>query len=205
MHFIDNLLDRITMYRLALYYLTALLVLAMLFGAFGIVPYSPWAILFSTVILVGVSWVANELFARAFAVQPNVESVYITAFILALIISPILPSQTSGIAFLVWAACVALTLLLAGAQYRLKTFQPILTACGWITGFLSICGAVIVRDGIRDLTLHSQGFDVWNRTVVANWGVLSIFFVLFAASLAVIGWLLLVMRQARPIAEQVTL
>ena len=107
------------------------------------------------------------------------------------------------IAGLAWAACVVLTLLVGGAQIGLKKFNPVLTGVGWLTGFVSICGAVIVRDGIRDLTLRAKGFDVWARTEVSNWGVLSIFFVLFVVSLGVLGWLLLVMRQARQIQEQV--
>jgi len=108
------------------------------------------------------------------------------------------------ISMIAWIACVVLTILLGGVQIGLKKFNPLLTGLAWLTGFLSICSAVIVRDGIRDLTLASKGFDVWARTEVSNWGVLIIFFILFVVSLGVIGWLLLVMRQARSITEQVT-
>ena len=33
---------------------------------------------------------------------------------------------------------------------------------------------MVYRDGVRDLTLLSKGFDVWNRTVVTNWGVVGL-------------------------------
>jgi hypothetical protein len=108
------------------------------------------------------------------------------------------------LAEMVWAGGAVLTLLLGGAQIGLKKFNPALTGAAWLTGFASICGAVVSRDGIRDLTLEAKGFDVWSRTVVSNWGVLALFFVTFVVSLAVIAWLLMVMRQAKPIAEQVT-
>ncbi len=63
---IDGLLNRITMYRLVLYFLIALLAIAAIFGALGILPYSPVAIVFSTAVLLAVSWITNQLFAKTF-------------------------------------------------------------------------------------------------------------------------------------------
>lgn len=85
---IDRLLDKITTYRLVLYYLTGLLLAALLLAAFGVLPYSPLAIFYSAALLTTFCWVTNELFSRLFKVPTNVESVYISAFILTLIISP---------------------------------------------------------------------------------------------------------------------
>ena len=59
----------------------------------------------------------------------------------------------------------------------------------------------LFRDGLRDLTLAGKGFDVWNRQVAANWGVVAVFLALFVAALAVLGWLVAVMMRATPIAE----
>src|SRR5579864_9016470 len=101
---IDRFLNRITMYRLTLYVLIAFLAIAALFGAFGLLPYSPLAIAFSVAVLLAVAWVTNGLFAKAFGAQPNVESVYITALILASIITPVMPTNGPGISFLIWAA-----------------------------------------------------------------------------------------------------
>ena len=35
----------------------------------------------------------------------------------------------------------------------------------------------VYRDGVRDLTLLSKGFDVWDRVVVTNWSVVGLFLV----------------------------
>ncbi|MDO8664889.1 MAG: RnfABCDGE type electron transport complex subunit D [Candidatus Liptonbacteria bacterium] len=121
---IDNFLNRITMYRLVLYYLVFLLAAAVVFGFFGILPYSPLTIIFSTLVLVFVSWVTNELFSRVFGAQPNVESVYITALILALIIDPVAPSEIAKISFLIWAAVWAMASKYILAGNRKHLFNP---------------------------------------------------------------------------------
>lgn len=88
MRFIENFLDQITMYRLVLYYLTALIANALIFSFLGIISFSPFSIIFSTAVLVTVSFVANKVFAKIFNVPANIESLYISALILALIITP---------------------------------------------------------------------------------------------------------------------
>lgn len=96
------------MYRLVLYYLILLLAVAAVFGQLNILPYNPIAIIFSTIVLLIVCFITNDLCAIIFEAQPNVESVYITALILALIITPIMPAQISSIPFLIWAAILAM-------------------------------------------------------------------------------------------------
>src|SRR5256885_6988279 len=86
---VDQFLDKITMYRLVLYYLIALLVIAAGFATFGILPFSPVTLAVSTFFLVIVAWISNKIFAYVFQAPTNLESVYITALILALIISPL--------------------------------------------------------------------------------------------------------------------
>jgi len=54
----------------------------------------------------------------------------------------------------------------------------------------------VYRDGVRDLTLLSKGFDVWDRVVVTNWSVVGLFLVLFVAGLGVVGWLISVVARA---------
>lgn len=108
MKLIDNFLNKITMYRLVLYYLITLFGIAVLFGIFGIISYNPANLAFSTLIILATSWAANALFARVFGADPNVESVYITALILALIISPIAPTDSAGMGFLIFASIWAM-------------------------------------------------------------------------------------------------
>ena len=76
---IDNLLNRITMYRLAAYYLAGLIAIAALLSFAHVLPYDPFALLFTTGFLIAVSWIANTIFARVFRAPANVESSYITA------------------------------------------------------------------------------------------------------------------------------
>jgi ferredoxin-NADP reductase/Na+-transporting NADH:ubiquinone oxidoreductase subunit NqrB len=88
----DRLLDRITMYKLLLYYLIALLVIAFGLNILGVLHFGAASIASSAIILVVACWVINKVFAAIFNAPNNVESVYITALILALIIPP----TTSG-------------------------------------------------------------------------------------------------------------
>src|SRR5690349_11470035 len=87
--FADSLLNRITMYRLVLYYLIFLLGVALTLSFGGALPYDPFALLFTVGFLIAACWITNTIFARAFGVPANVESAYISALILALIITPL--------------------------------------------------------------------------------------------------------------------
>jgi hypothetical protein len=78
---------------------------------------------------------------------------------------------------------------------------------GWL-GWAGVLVAVLVeimltvyRDGVRDLTLLSKGYDVWDRVVVTNWSVVGLFLVLFVAGLGVIGWLVSVVARAQKTME----
>ncbi len=85
---VDKLLNRITMYKLLFYYLIALLLIALGLSIAGVLHFSAVSLATSTLILVVACWVINKVFAEIFHAPTNVESAYITALILALIISP---------------------------------------------------------------------------------------------------------------------
>jgi len=104
---IDDFLDRITMYRLVLYVLIGLIAIAIVLSFFSLLPFSPLPLLLSTVFLIVLCWAANTILARIFAVPTNIESVYITALILALIIDP--AQSTGDYLFLGWAAVLAMS------------------------------------------------------------------------------------------------
>ena len=59
----------------------------------------------------------------------------------------------------------------------------------------------VYRDGVRDMTLLSKGYDVWDRVVVTNWSVVGLFLVLFVAGLGVVGWLVSVVARAQKVME----
>lgn len=123
--FIDDFLNRITMYRLVLYYVIGLLAVALIFSIAGLLPFSPLALLFSVAFLTTVCYITNVVFAWAFDAPTNVESVYITALILALIISPIASiNNHAGIIFLGWAACWSIASKFILAIRKKHLFNP---------------------------------------------------------------------------------
>ncbi|MDX1935348.1 MAG: hypothetical protein SFU56_22340 [Capsulimonadales bacterium] len=103
----------------------------------------------------------------------------------------------SGIACLVGLALVLATSLL-GLTGKGGLLAPIGGALGAV---VAVAGQVIYRDGIRDVTLLSKGFDVWQREVVSNWSVIALFLLLLVAGLGVIGWLAAVALRAAPRSE----
>ncbi|MGE5392383.1 MAG: FAD-dependent oxidoreductase [Candidatus Saccharibacteria bacterium] len=108
LNFIDNLIDRITMYRLTLYYLLFLLAAAAVLAFFGFLPFSPLALVYSTTVLVAACYLFNAIFAKVVGVEINIESAYITGLILALIISPNVGTYASILPFLLWASAWAM-------------------------------------------------------------------------------------------------
>ena len=121
--FIDNQLNRITMYRLVLYYLIFLLAAAVLMSFAGILRYNPYALLFSTGFLIAACWATNTLFSKAFGVPANAESLYISALILALIITPI--TSLNDLWFLAWAAVWAMASKYIVALNGKHIFNPV--------------------------------------------------------------------------------
>jgi glycine betaine catabolism B len=120
--FIDNQLNRITMYRLVLYYLIALLIAAFFISLANAFSFDPLVFLFSVAFLVGASAITNRIFSRTFGIAANVESVYISALILALIITP--PQSLNDLLFLGWAALVAIASKYIVAYKAKHLFNP---------------------------------------------------------------------------------
>jgi ferredoxin-NADP reductase/Na+-transporting NADH:ubiquinone oxidoreductase subunit NqrB len=123
---IDNVLNRITMYRLVLYYLIFLVLTGAALSFFGFLPFQPFDLLVSTSVLVSVCWIANSTFAKVLNVPANTESLYITAFILALIITPqpVARPFSAGSALLLWAGVLAMASKYILAIRRKHIFNP---------------------------------------------------------------------------------
>ncbi len=107
MKLIDRALNPITMYKLVLYYLIALLVIAFGYSIAGILPYDPIELLFSVAFFVAGCWAVNLIFSKTFGVPTNVESANISALILALIITPV-KANAADLMFLAWVAIWAM-------------------------------------------------------------------------------------------------
>ncbi len=105
--FIDRFIDRITMYRLVLWYLVGLVLAAMVLGALHLIAIDPIALALSAVLVLAGGWIANQIFARVFGAIPNIESVYITGLIIVLIMDPaplgVLPAAGAIVFASAWA------------------------------------------------------------------------------------------------------
>jgi glycine betaine catabolism B len=153
---IDNALNQISMYRLTLYYVAVLLLAAFGLGLFGIGPHDANALAFSAVFIGGVCWTTNRLLAAAFRVPVNVESIYITALILVLIMPPVVASDTLGLAGMAMAAIVAIASKFLLAINRKHVFNPVAIgvfvsafvldqpATWWIGGNLALLPLVLI-------------------------------------------------------------
>jgi glycine betaine catabolism B len=124
MRFIDELLDHITMYRLVLYHLGALIAASFVLGFFKIVPHDPTIIAFSTALILAVCLITNRTFARVFGVPANIESTYITGLILTLILDPVSAADTKGVGALIFASVWAIASKFIFALRRKPLFNP---------------------------------------------------------------------------------
>ncbi|MEP7189944.1 MAG: RnfABCDGE type electron transport complex subunit D, partial [Roseiflexaceae bacterium] len=88
----------------------------------GVLPYDPFALLFTIAIEVAVCAITNVIFAKAFGVPANTDSVYISALILALIITPL--QSTHDLWFLGWSAVLAMASKYILAINRKHLFNP---------------------------------------------------------------------------------
>ena len=103
-----SFLARITISRLMLYYLIALLAAALGLAVAGLLPYRAGDIWFTATVVLAACWAVNWAFAKSFSARSNPESVLITALILALIITPFGPGDVSDIGFAVFASAWAM-------------------------------------------------------------------------------------------------
>ena len=84
-------LNQITIYRLMLYYLIFLNLTAFTLSLLNVLPYRPMDLILSASIIISSCYLSNQLFGRLFKVPTNLESQFITGFILILIVNPISP------------------------------------------------------------------------------------------------------------------
>jgi ferredoxin-NADP reductase/Na+-translocating ferredoxin:NAD+ oxidoreductase RnfD subunit len=156
----DRLLNRVTMYRLVVYYLGGLLAIAAVEAWRGTLHFPVSALLGSAALLVLACLAMNALFAAAFGAPTNNDSAVITGLILALIAGPAITRE--DYIFLAWAATLAMASKYILAWRRLHLFNPaaialVLTglvanqtaswwvATGSLTPFVVAGGILLVR------------------------------------------------------------
>lgn len=188
MNFIDNFLNKTTMYRVVLYVLIFLFVVSLVLSMFGLLPYNPTDIISSLLIILLISWISNVVFAYAYNAPTNVESVYITALILFFLITPIqggVYSQFLPFAFWasVWAMASKYILAIKGKHiFNPAAFAVALTAltinqsASWWIGtpnmlpFVLIGGFLIIRKIRR--------FDLFLAFLVSSFATISLLAIL---------------------------
>jgi glycine betaine catabolism B len=122
---IDDALNRITMYRLTLYYVAGLLMIAFGLSFFGFPPGDPTTLAFSGLVITAVCWTTNRAFAILFRVPVNAESIYITAVILTLVLPPVAAANHSGVEGMLLASFVAVASKFVLALGRKHIFNPV--------------------------------------------------------------------------------
>lgn len=119
---IDHLLNSFTMYRVVLYVLIALLGVSLIGSLAGIISFSAVSLTMSIVVLLAVCQGCNVLISKILRAPTNVESAYITAFILFFIMTP--PTQASEYLSLVLAGLIAMAAKYVLAISKKHIFNP---------------------------------------------------------------------------------
>jgi hypothetical protein len=109
--------------------------------------------------------------------------------------------KISGFAGYGWLALVVVAVLVGTIAGFGKLSAGWVAWAGLLLAVLIEITLVVYRDGVRDLTLLSKNYDVWDRVVVTNWSVVGLFLVLFVAGLGVVGWLVSVVARAEKVME----
>lgn len=164
---IDKFLNKITMYRVILYYLLFLLVVAIGFGFFGLLPYSGLSMILSAIFILATCLIFNYIFAWAFDAQINLESAYITALILFFLITPLKNlTDFSFVSIAFWGSVWAMASKYIFAINKKHIFNPaalamVLTetalhqSASWWVGtavmfpFVLVGGLLVVRKILR--------------------------------------------------------
>ena len=120
---IDGILNKMTMYRAVLYCLLLLLAAAFGLSFFNLLAFEPFDLIASAVFILAACFFANAIFAWAYNAPSNVESVYITALILALIITPAKLSF-NNLLFLSWVSLLAMASKYIIAVGKKHLFNP---------------------------------------------------------------------------------
>lgn len=132
---LDDFLNGITMYRLVFYCLLGLIILGAIFCFTGLLHFNGWSFLLSVAFLTLICWLTNTVLAKFFHAPTNLESVYISAFILSLIINPARNIWDFG--FLFWVAVLTIASKYVIALHKKHLFNPVALGV-YLTSFLGI-------------------------------------------------------------------
>lgn len=171
------------MYKLVLYYLVGLVAAAIGLSMLGYLDYSPYAIAFNAGYLTIICWLTNKVFAYVYEAPVNYESLYITALILTLIVTPI--KVPHDILFLTAVAGLAIASKFilainkkhifnpAAVAVALMAFGPGQTASWWVGSvyllpFVVVGGLLLTRKIQRGSMVMSYLLAVVSSTIVIS-------------------------------------
>lgn len=97
----------------------------------------------------------------------------------------------------VWAVSALATIGAGLMVSRNARARGSLVSLAALAAFLNVFAMVLLRDGIRDLTLAAAGFDVWAQAVATNWSTVVVFLVCFVLALVMMVWLISVVARAK--------
>lgn len=137
----ETLLSKITMYKLVLYSLILILLYSVVLGYFNILKISPISIIFSTFFTVTLCLAFNKLFELVYKSPVNSESVFITALILALVISPIENGSNEFFLTSFFVSMLAISSKYILAINRKHVFNPVAIALVLSGVFLNLSGS----------------------------------------------------------------
>lgn len=100
-----------------------------------------------------------------------------------------------------WMALVVVAVLLAAVAGFARITARWMSIAVVHLAVLVELALVVYRDGVRDLTLLSKGYNVWDRVVVTNWWIVGLFLVLFVGGMGVIAWLISVVARSKKVME----
>lgn len=119
---IDQLINSITMYRLVLYGLLALVAMTILGSQLNLLPYSTTQIILSLALLGGLCQFINFILAKIFQCQTNAESATITSLILFFLFAPF--SNTGELITLAIASLISMTSKFVLTHKHAHFFNP---------------------------------------------------------------------------------
>ncbi len=131
---LDDLLNKMTMYRLVVYVLGILAALSIIFAKLGHLAASPTQMIISLGLILCSAWVTNRGFSYLFQVPTNMESWLITSLILYLILQPA-NSVAAGLALVLAGAISSASKFLLARKGK-HFFNPAALAAA----FLSLWG-----------------------------------------------------------------
>ncbi|KDB03863.1 hypothetical protein U879_09905 [Defluviimonas sp. 20V17] len=124
------------MYRLVLYYVAALVAVALIGGFWGLSPADPAQLALSVMIVTATCWAVNRAFAWALRVPVNTDSVHITALILVLLMPPVAARDHIGVLGLMVASAAAIASKFLLTVRRRHLFNPV--ALGAVAAALAV-------------------------------------------------------------------